>query len=137
MKIKLIRFSEDARQPLRVHYNDAGADVYSPIRIVIHPHATVKIPLGFGLELPDGVMGVIFPRSSYASKGIVCEHPPIDSGYRGEIHAIVTNMTNDIFVINKFDRIGQLLVIPAIVCDFVEELETEERGKNGFGSSGT
>jgi dUTPase len=45
------------------------------------------LSLGFGLIIPDGFAGYVFPRSSMAAKGLVCELPPIDSGYRGEIHA--------------------------------------------------
>jgi len=134
MKIKLIKFKE-FKPPFRAHYNDAGADIYSPAEYVLKPHTTTKIPLGFGIELPDGMMGVIFPRSSYATRGIVAEHPPIDSGYRGEIHCILTNMTDEYFGISKDDRIGQLVIMPVIVADFVESL-TEERQTNGFGSSG-
>lgn len=134
MKIKIIKFNNFTK-PFRAHHNDAGADVYSPQTVVIGPHETIKIPLGFGIELPDGFMGVIFPRSSYAAKGIVAEHPPIDSGYRGEIHAIITNMTKHNVMINEGDRIGQLIIIPIIVCDFVESID-DERGELGFGSTG-
>lgn len=134
MKLKLLKYGEYV-PPLRAHYNDAGADVYSPIDVVLEPHSTTKIPLGFGLVVPDGFMGVIFPRSSYAAKGIVAEHPPIDSGYRGEIHAIVTNMTSNKFEIKKHDRVGQLVVLPVIIPEFVENLG-DERGQDGFGSSG-
>lgn len=135
MKLRLIRYG-DYVPPLRAHYNDAGADIYSPHTVTIQPHTTVKIPLGFGLIVPDGFMGVIFPRSSYAAKGIVAEHPPIDSGYRGEIHAIVSNMTNQPFTVVRNDRVGQLIVLPVIVCELVEQLG-DERGQDGFGSSGT
>lgn len=134
MKIKVIKFNK-CKLPYRAHYNDAGADIYSTMTIDVLPHSTVKIPLGFGLEVPDGHMCVVFPRSSYASKGIVAEHPPIDSGYRGEIHAIISNMTNETFTINTGDRIGQIIVIPIVICDFVEE-HFNERGESGFGSSG-
>lgn len=42
------------------------------------------VPLGFGIEVPDGYAGYVFPRTSMAVKGLVCELPPVDSGYRGE-----------------------------------------------------
>ena len=86
MKIKLIDFNGPA--PVRAHDNDAGADVFSPRDQTIYPGQVYKLPLGFGLELPDGYVGYIFPRSSLSARGIVCELPPIDSGYRGEVHAI-------------------------------------------------
>lgn len=135
MKIKLIKFDNYNKAPFRAHYNDAGADVYSTQDILLEPHTTIKIPLGFGLELPDGFMACIFPRSGLTSKGIISNIPPIDSGYRGEIHAIITNTTDNTYIINKNDRIGQLVILPIILCDFVEKLDNI-RGEGGFGSTG-
>lgn len=134
MKVQVIKF-DNYKCPLRAHYNDAGADVYSTKTIRIEPHTTVKIPLGFGLKLPDGFMGCIYPRSGLTSKGIISHIPPVDSGYTGEIHGIITNTTNNIYIINKDDRIGQLVITPVILTEFVEELGNE-RGNQGFGSSG-
>ena len=94
MKIKLIDFGlKKDHYPFRPHENDAGADVYMPYDYTLKPGEIVRIPLGFGLMIPDGFAGYVFPRSSMAAKGLVCELPPIDSGYRGEIHAIISNVT--------------------------------------------
>ena len=69
MKIRLIDFGlTPGHNPLRVHENDAGADVYMPYDCTIKPGEIVKIPLGFGLILPDGYAGFVFPRSSMAEK---------------------------------------------------------------------
>ena len=57
---------------------DAGADVYATKDISLSSGQTYAVPLGFGLELPDGFAGFIFPRSGLSRKGIVCELPPID-----------------------------------------------------------
>ncbi|MGN9197798.1 dUTP diphosphatase [Blautia massiliensis (ex Liu et al. 2021)] len=93
MKIKLIDFGlTPGHNPLRVHENDAGADVYMPYDCTLQPGEIVKVPLGFGLILPDGYAGFVFPRSSMAEKGLTCELPPIDSRYRGEIHAIIMSI---------------------------------------------
>jgi dUTP pyrophosphatase len=135
MKIKIIKFDNYVSPPSRKHYNDAGADVYSTVDLEIESHDTVKIPLGFGLELPDNLMGCIYPRTSLVAKGLISHIPPIDSGYRGEIHAIVTNMSSDKIIINKGDRIAQLVVLPICICDFVENLG-EERNDGAFGSTG-
>lgn len=64
-----------------------------PYDCVLKPGEIARIPLGFGLIIPDGFAGYVFPRSSMAAKGLVCELPPIDSGYRGEIHAIISNVS--------------------------------------------
>lgn len=136
MKIRLLDFgvSEDHR-PFRPHDNDAGADVYMPYDCTIRPGEIVKIPLGFGIEVPDGFAGFVFPRSSMAVKGLVCELPPVDSGYRGEIHAIVSNVSNTVQTIHKDARIGQLIITPVIIADFVSD-HGSQRGMGGFGSTG-
>lgn len=138
MKIKIINFGYE-NLPLRAHENDAGADVYACLHncsnIVIPPNTTVKIPLGLGLVLPDGYMACVYPRSGLSTLGIVCELPPIDSGYRGEIHAIVTNCSNVPYIVSDGDRIGQLVITPVIIADFVTE-EGKQRGTGAFGSTG-
>lgn len=138
MKIKVIDFGYK-HLPKRVHYNDAGADVCACFHncdmAVIGPNETLKVPLGIGLCLPDGYAAYVFPRSGLSSKGIVCELPPIDSGYRGEIHAIVHNGSDAPYMIANGDRIGQLVVMPVVVADFVTE-DGEQRGDGAFGSTG-
>ena len=93
------------------------------------------IPLGFGLELPDGFAGFIFPRSGLSSKGIVCELPPIDSGYTGEIHAIISNVSNKDYYVMTGDRIGQLVIMPIVLAEFVKSVG-DTRDNTAFGASG-
>lgn len=134
MKIKLIDFGYKT-PPSRMHENDAGADVYVKESIPLPPHTTTKVPLGFGLELPDGYAAYVFPRSGLSAKGIVCELPPIDSGYRGEVHAIVSNITDKPFQLSAGYRVGQLVVMPVVVADFVT-YDVKERGTGAFASTG-
>lgn len=138
MKVKVIDFGYE-KLPMRAHANDAGADVHVCFHdcknVIIGPHVTVKVPLGLGLVLPDGYMACVYPRSGLASKGIVCELPPIDSGYRGEIHAIVSNLSDKPYEICNGDRIGQLVITPVVVADFITE-DIKERGTGAFGSTG-
>ena len=85
--------------------------------------------------MPDGYAAYVFPRSSLAAQGVVCELPPVDSGYRGEIHAIVSNVGNEARTLPKDSRIGQLIIMPVVIADFVNDLGGE-RGKGAFGSTG-
>ena len=136
MKIKLIDFGvPENHRPFRPHDNDAGADVYMPYDCTVKPGEITKIPLGFGIEVPDGFAGFVYPRSSMAVKGLVCELPPVDSGYRGEIHAIISNVSNKAQMIRKDTRIGQLVITPVVIADFVLE-HGDRRGTGGFGSTG-
>ena len=134
MKIKLIDFGYK-NAPSRKHENDAGADVHSMKRVVVFPHTTEKIPLGFGLELPDGYAAYVFPRSGLSSKGIVCELPPIDSGYRGEVHAIASNVSDEPYQVEAEDRNGQLVVMPGVIADSIY-YDITERGDGAFAASG-
>lgn len=132
MKIKLINFGlEKNHYPFRPHENDAGADVYMPYDCTLKPGEIARIPLGFGLILPDGYAGYVFPRSSMATKGLVCELPPIDSGYRGEIHAIISNISSECQTLHKNTRVGQLVITPVLIADFVLDLG-EERNTGVF-----
>ena len=135
MKIKIIPFADKVSLPVRKHYNDAGADVYCPQDIFIGSGKTEKIALGFGVVVPDGFTGFVYPRSNLANKGVSCELAPIDSGYRGEIHAIVTNHSAEAVMLKAGSRIGQLIIQPIVVADFVTELG-EEREEGAFGSTG-
>ena len=133
MKIQLIDFG--GRSPVRAHDNDAGADVFSPKNQVIKPGEISKMPLGFGLRMPDGYAGYIFPRSGLSTLGIVCELPPIDSGYEGEVHAIISNVSNESYEIKAGDKIGQLVIVPVLIPEFTYE-SFKERGTGAFGSTG-
>ena len=133
MKIQLIDFG--GRSPERAHANDAGADVFSPRDVVIRPGDICKLPLGFGLKIPDGYAGYIFPRSGLSSQGIVCELPPIDSGYTGEVHAIISNVGNREYEIKSGDKVGQLVIMPVLIPDFIYE-NWKKRGIGSFGSTG-
>ena len=133
MKIQLIDFG--GRSPERAHANDAGADVFSPKDVEIRPGDICKLPLGFGLKIPDGYAGYIFPRSGLSSQGIVCELPPIDSGYTGEVHAIISNVGNREYEIKSGDKVGQLVIMPVLIPDFIFE-NWKKRGIGSFGSTG-
>lgn len=133
MKIKLLNFG--GIKPDRAHYNDAGADVFSLDNYVINPGETLKVPLGIGLEIPDGYVGFICPKSGLSSRGLVSELSPIDSGYRGEIHVILHNQSDEKIMINKNKKIGQVVILPVVLAEFTENLDNS-RGTGAFGSTG-
>lgn len=135
MNIKLIDFNA-FKFPERNHYNDAGADVFANKDCVIKPYSIEKVPLGFGIELPDGFVALVLPRSGVSTnKGITTESVPIDSGYRGEIHAILYNANKEPYKVTKGDKIAQLVIMPTILATFYTE-EQRKRGDKAFGSSG-
>lgn len=108
--------------------------VNKAIKHLLNENPITTINLGFGLEIPNGYMGTIRPRSSFNNKGIITYIGTIDSGYRGEIKVNFTSLNGD-FHIKKGDRICQLVIEPIAIVDLVEDLGNE-RGKGGFGSIG-
>lgn len=129
-----IRPTGTSRLPSRAYDNDAGADVALPHGATVKASGVTRIPLGFSLEVPDGYAAFIFPRSSWTEMGLICQLPPIDSGYRGEVHAIVLNATSKDIYVAQGERLGQLVIMPIVVAEFVEHKRL--RGGNAFGSSG-
>ena len=135
MKVKILDFGYKYT-PYRSHYDDAGADVFILEDVEVKRGATKAIPLGFGLEIPNGYVGFIMPRSSYSKCGLVTELSPIDSGYRGEIHAIVHNQWKGDMLLKAGDRVGQLVIFPVIIANFMKGESGKKRDKNAFGSTG-
>ena len=125
--------------PTRSHMHDAGLDLYSPKAIVIKPNETVKLNLNIGFKIPAGHMGVLHNRSGHSSKGLRVSNSPIDTGYTGPIHAILTNTSTEDFVIEENMKVCQLVVVPIVICDLVTEEEVANevpRGDKGFSSTG-
>ena len=152
MKVKIIKFRDDLISPIRAHYNDAGIDCFAQEDFALEGFGREYIkhegefatyirgdrflvPLGFGLEIPNGYMAVIKPRSSMNIKGIITQIGTIDSGYRGEIKAYFINTSKNRYQFKRGDKICQIVVEPVIVADLVEELG-DERKDGGFGSTG-
>jgi len=134
MKIKLI---ENGQAPTRAHANDAGLDCCAREPAVIGAGYTVKIPLGFAVQLPDGFEMQIRGRSSLSARGLLCHIGTVDSGYRGEVAAIVTNLTHYPITIESGQRVAQAVVarIMLAALPVVAELDSSERGAGGFGST--
>jgi dUTP pyrophosphatase len=130
----------DAIPPARVRRGDAGYDLRAIERVVIPQEGTRLIGTGIAIALPDGVAGLVTPRSGLAiHHGLTMLNAPglIDPNYRGEIKVPLYN-TGERYTVEIGDRIAQLLLVPfwAPVLQVVEELGTTERGADGFGSSG-
>lgn len=131
----------DGGVPAYAHDGDAGLDMRAAesLKVPAHGHATVGT--GIACEVPSGCVGLVFPRSGLACKsGIALRNcvGVIDSGYRGEIKATLTNDTDEPFVVEAGDRIAQMVVMPYCPCvvEQVEELSETERGDGGYGSTG-
>ena len=135
MKIKFIRFRPDVQIPVRKHYSDTGADIMMPCDGSVPAGKTKVIPLGFGIDLPNGHTARMQVRTSIAKEGIMIQGCAIDAGYTGELSMIIHNISDEHFGWRKGDRLGYIEVYPVQYPEFVENLG-EERGGNAFGSTG-
>lgn len=139
MKIKLLH--ENAIVPTFANHGDAGADLYALENEIIHGRRQKLLSTGVALEIPDGYVGLIRPRSGLATKrGLgMNSSGVIDSGYRGEIKVCIINHNDHIEYINQGDRIAQIIFVPAMYgfkFEVVDELSDSERGSGGHGSTG-
>ena len=118
---------------------DLRADIDEPITLGSLEKA--MLPTGLHIELPDGYEAQVRPRSGLAAKhGITVLNSPgtIDADYRGEIKVILVNLSKEPFVINRGERIAQMVIAryEKIEWEQVCELSDSERGEGGFGSTG-
>ena len=118
---------------------DIGYDIRAIEDKWLEPMETVTISTGVFLELDDGFYADLRARSGNSSKGLICNLGLIDTSYRGEIKASITNLTGNDYEIRKGDRIGQLVFRKESMVDLEKVLEIDcntDRGDKGFGSSG-
>lgn len=129
---------EDAQEPSRGSDEAAGYDLYSYESETVVPKQIKLIDTGISIRVPEGTYGRIAPRSSVSKKGILINAGVIDRDYRGPVKVMVHNLSNNDYVINKNDRIAQLILeqIKTPPVELVEELDDTERGDGGFGSTG-
>jgi dUTP pyrophosphatase len=102
----------------------------------------IAVPCGFSIELPTGYEGQVRPRSGLAIKhGVTILNAPgtIDADYRGEVKAMLINMSETTFIIEPGMRIAQLVIAPVsrVTWHQLAELSSTDRGEGGFGSTGT
>ena len=118
----------------------AGADLKSVLHITLAPGAGHMISTGVSLAIPEGFVGLVFPRSGLATKGVTLKNSVgvIDSDYRGEIMVSLVNNSYETVEINKGDRIAQIVFLPVTQFPFisVDKLPETTRGTGGFGSTG-
>ena len=125
--------------PAYSHPGDAGADLKASEFSIVPARGKALVPTGLCIELPEGHVGLIWPRSGLATKhSIDCGAGVVDAKYRGEIKVLLFNHSDKNFAIEPGDRIAQLLVQKIENINFlsVESLDETERNEGGFGSTG-
>jgi len=144
--IRIFRISEefnDLPLPNYMTEGSAGMDLCAAVNesIVISPMSSALVPTNLIVELPIGFEAQIRPRSGLAFRNkVILPNSPgtIDSDYRGEIKVIMMNLGNEPFMINRGDRIAQMVIseYKKVRWEEAKSLGGTNRGEGGFGSTG-
>ena len=124
--------------PERAHPTDAGLDIRAMYSAVIPPGKSVRMVTGVHIELPPGTGGLIVSKSGLNVNNDITSTGLIDEGYSGAIIVKLYNHGKKTYVVNRGDKITQLVVFPVQYEDveLVTSLPEKGRGNNGFGSTG-
>ncbi len=140
IKIKIRKLAKEAFIPAYAKTGDAAMDLVaiSMNEVDNSTHGYIEYGTGLAIEIPEGFVGLIFPRSSISDKGLILANSVgvIDSGYRGEIKCRF-KFIKATEAYKTGDRVAQLMIlpIPEIQLEEVEELTVTERAEGGFGST--
>lgn len=141
MQVRVKRLHRDAKIPAYSKPGDAGLDL-TAISMSRDKHDNITYGTGLAIEIPQGYVGLIYPRSSNSKTDLYLTNHVgvIDSGYRGEImfkYRPINGILNA-KIYHVGDRVGQLIIMPYPQIELVEsdELTDSARGDAGFGSTG-
>lgn len=142
-KIRVSKLREGAIIPTYGTPGAAGADLYACLEmpVTVDPSATVFVPTGLAMEIPEGYVGLIYARSGLACKRDLAPANKvgvIDSDYRGEFIVALHNHGLEPQVVEHGERVAQLVIAPVVTPGFeeVQQLSQTQRGDRGFGSTG-
>jgi dUTP pyrophosphatase len=137
MKVRLKKLHQDAIVPSYAKHGDAGMDLTAVSMETTVDYVEYKT--GIAIEIPEGYVGLLFPRSSNSKKDLLlCNSVGVvDSAYRGEICLRFKTTCQSPKLYSVGERVGQIMILPypQIQFDEVEELTETERGTGGFGST--
>jgi dUTP pyrophosphatase len=145
MKAIEIKVVNTGKQPLPEYAKpgDAGMDLRANIDepVTLLPLDRHLFPTGLHIQLPEGYVAMVHPRSGLAIKhGITCANAVgvVDAGYRGDVGVELINLSREPFTVNPGERIAQLIIQEFVQGVFVpvEKLDESERGDGGFGHTG-
>ena len=143
IKIKFFEHGKDLDMPHYMTEGSAGVDLRAAINemIVLKPMERRLIPTGFVIALPNNFEAQVRPRSGLAYKnGVTVLNSPgtIDSDYRGEIKVLLINLGNEDFIIERGERIAQMIIqkCEKAIFSVVDKLDETGRSSGGYGSTG-
>lgn len=138
--IRVKKLVPEAVLPKKAHASDAGFDLVAVSVEEDRKREIVTYHTGIAMEIPEGYVGLVFPRSSVYKHQLVLSNcvGVIDSGYRGEILLKYRVMQPHISRYCSGDRVGQIVIVALPEFEMVEsdDLSDSDRGEGGYGSTG-
>lgn len=138
--VKLKRLHKDAQIPTYGTDYSAGADLYAIEDVSLHPGELKLVRTGWAMEVQPNLYIELFNRGSMSAKRqlVIVSSRVVDADYRGEAFVPIKNIGEKIQLIEKGDKIAQMMVKDVMLCQFEEvpELSETERNTGGFGSTG-
>ena len=131
--------SVHAKEPKQATSGSAGYDLFATKLVTLLPQDVTPIPLELRMEIPDGYIEKICPRSGLLTRNFVsCDGGIIDSDYRGLVLVLITNHGKEPYIVKTGERIAQFFLHKKEKISFKQVccLESIERRNNGFGSTG-
>lgn len=138
-QVRFKKLDPEAKSPYRAYPTDAGWDLSSSEDCAVPARGSRLISTGISFEIPVGYYGRVAPRSGLSVKeGIDVGAGVVDATYRGEVKVLLRNTKDTDFIVNKGDRIAQIIFTQILTTELKEvtELSDTDRGDSGFGSSG-
>ncbi|AYA64300.1 dUTP diphosphatase [Alteromonas sp. RKMC-009] len=134
---KVLKLHADAVIPAIANPGDAGLDLTAIEPVVIKPGCQANIRTGLAFGLPEGTVGLIWPRSKLAAKyGLDVMAGVVDQGYTGEVMVNLINHSDRTIELFKGDKVAQMLIQPVYSSMFdlevVDSLEETQRGTSGI-----
>ena len=140
LNIKIKKLNKNVELPKQSTTGAAGMDFYLPQPVRLTPNRSKKVPLGVAVEIPEGYVMLLIPRSSTWKTPLRMPNSVgvIDSDYRGEVCALLRNTSNFTVTADIGERLvqGVIVPVPEVQIQEVEELGETSRGAGGFGSTG-
>jgi len=139
-QLEVQKLDDMAVVPTKVNRSDAGYDLYALHGAIVQKHCHKLIKTGISMAIPEGYVGLIWPRSGMAYKhGIDVFAGVIDSSYRGDVGVILYNSQYSDYNVEQGDRIAQIVFqkVKDFDLQLVDNLDDTKRGSGGFGSSGS
>jgi len=138
MELRVKRIHPEAKLPVYGRPGDAGLDFFSVVDRELRPGEVFAVPIGIQVAIPAGYVGLVWDKSGISPQGVHLLAGVVDSGYRGEVQAVMINLAGSPVAIRKGMKIAQMFIQPVAAVSVIEAdvLDVTPPGEGRLGSTG-